>query len=257
MTTVKSADTTQHGGIFFYILLGCALFAALTYAVTQSLRINSGSGGNVSDLEKASLSVSDITQYMESLKMKVAELTVANGIPESSLDFKNNVYTLQNAANNSDNTNATCSDSSCRIFMPYNTSGLLPRIFSDVASTTDQSSATAPKNGHGQITQISIDGVGSSAPDLVFVIYGVTATFCNSYNNRLSIITTYSDTTTLTSIGESSPGSVPASFAGSFNTTNTFATGATIFAGKKTFCAPALPDGNSPRLGIWQVLKIR
>ncbi len=247
----------ERGSIVFYILLGCALFAALTYAVNQTIRVNNGVGGGIGDAEKLSLTATEIKQYMESLKMQVAQMTTGNGISESSLDFRNDVYKLENGNNNTGNVNSNCTDSSCQIFTPYNPNGLRAMIFDNAADTTPQSSATLPKNGHGQVKQISINGVGSSAPDLVFIIHGIKADLCNYYNHQDGITTTYDSSTTLTSIGESGTTSVPAPFTGAFNTSNDFGNGATAFTGKKTFCAPTYVDSANSRLAIWQILKIR
>ena len=243
--------------MFFYILLGCALFAALSYAVTQSIRFIGGTGGAIGEAEKTSLITSDIKQYLEGLKIQVAQLTTGNSISEGTLDFRNDIYKLQDGTDNTGNTNSNCTASSCRIFTPYNTSGITPMVFNDAANKTDQTSSTLPKNGHGQVRQIILNGVGSTAPELVFIIHGVSADFCNSYNKQENITTNYNSSTTLTSIGENSTSSVPAAFSGSFNTSNSFGTGATIFSGKKTFCAPAYTDSATSRLAIWQTLKIR
>lgn len=248
----------EKGSVFIYLLIGIALFAALSYAISQSIRLSSDSGGGViGDAEKATATVLDIQQFLESLKMRVYQINSLNSVSEGQIDFQNDVYLRENNTVNPDNTNAGCSTNECHVFSPYGSEGLIPFIFQSASHTTPQSNAILPKNGHGQVGQIIIDGVGTPSPELVFVIHGIKPTICNLYNQRQGVTTNYDLTTTLTSIGETSPSSAPAVFTGAFNTTNSFGTGATIFAGKKSFCAPAYADTEDSRLAIWHVLKIR
>ena len=189
--------------------------------------------------------------------MRVYIMTEQEGVSEGLLDFRNDVYKLADDTDNTGNNNSSCSVADCRIFAPYSPQGLKPLVFLNVANVPEQSSLTLSKNGHGQVRQIIIDGVGSPDPELVFLIHGVKPDSCNLFNTQVGITTTYTNATTLTSIGESSATSLPVVFAGSFNTTNNFGASATIFSGKKSFCAPALADGSTSRLAIWQVLKSR
>lgn len=248
----------EKGSVFIYLLIGIALFAALSYAISQSIRLSSDSGGGVfGDSEKNTATVLDIQQFLEAVKMRVFQITNSNGVSENMVDFQNDVYLFANDTTNTANINANCVTNDCHVFSPYGSEGLIPFIFQSAADTTPQSTATLPKNGHGQVGQIIIDGVGTPAPELIFVIYGVKPTICNLYNQRQGVTTNYDLATTLTSIGETSPTSAPAAFTGAFNTANSFGAGATIFAGKKSFCAPAYADAEDSRLAIWHVLKIR
>ena len=248
---------TERGSIFFFILIGVALFAALSYAVTQAMRIGTDSKGQaMGTAERDSTHVSDLMQFSEALKMRVFEMTTLNSVPDSKLDFRNDVYVLPSGNDFSANNNSTCGGANdCSVFSPYSSNGLVPMIFPDASNVAQQTAANVPKNGHGRVAEIGISGVGTSAPDLVFIIQGIRPGICNMYNSRQGITTDYDDTTTLASIGEGS-NSKPDNFTG-FTTGNSFGYGATIFEGKKSFCAPAIDDGQPNRLAIWQVLKIR
>ncbi len=248
----------QHGSVFFYILLGIALFATLSYAITQSIRLSGDSGGGVfGDAEKNTATILDIQQFLEAVYMRVYQITNANGISENMIDFKNDVYLLADDSSIADNINAGCAVNECHVFSPYGTDGIIPFIFQSAADLTDQTTATLPKNGHGQVRQIILSGMGTVAPELIFVIHGIKPAICNVYNAKQGITTNYTSATTLTSIGETDPSSVPEAFTGSYNTTNDFGTGATAFVGKKSFCAPAYVDLEENRLAIWHVLKVR
>lgn len=248
----------ERGGIFFYILLGCMLFAVLAYAITQSVRLSdTPEERSFGTSEKLDLYVSDIQQFLESLKMRVFDMETTASIVETELDFKNDVYLLSNGTEITDNVNAACVRNDCHVFAPYNPQGITPLIFLNAADSPDQSNVTLPKNGHGRIRQIAIKGVGSAAPDLVFVIHGIAPHICNRYNEKVGITTTYTSGTTLSALGESSTTSQPDSFTGTYNSTHDFGNSATQFSGKKTFCAPAYGDAENHRLAIWYVLKAR
>lgn len=246
----------EQGSVLIYILLGVALFAALSYAVTQSIRLNE-SATNTSTKEKTSLAYSEIASFLETINQQTVILNTINSIKDTELDYRNNIYKLSNNTANSNNINTNCTVSDCRLFSPYGINGIQPIIFINGIDTATQSNAALPQNGHGQVWQIIMNGVGTTNPDLVFLIHGVTADLCNLYNARNGITTTYTSSTTLTSIGETAASSKPAVFSGTFNTTNQFGEEATSFKGKKSFCAPAYADAETSRLAIWHVIRVR
>ena len=248
---------TERGSVFFFILIGVAMFAALSYAVTQSLRGGTtADGASLGTAERNTTHVTDLMQYLEALKMRVFEMTNVNGIAEGRLDFRNDVYLLAGGAEFTGNNNSSCAGTeNCSVFTPYGTNGLIPMTFPLAAVQTAQTSASALANGHGRVGEVDISGVGTTAPDLVFLIQGIRPEICNLYNNKQGITTAYTDLTTMSSISESA-NAIPDVFAG-FVTPNSFGYGATIFAGRKSFCAPALNDIAPNRLAIWHVLRAR
>jgi len=255
---MKHLIKNENGSVFVFILIGIALFAALSYAVTQSIRVSGDSEGiTTGRADRNSLVIVDLQQFLEAVSMRVTQLTQINSVPEGQLDFRNDIYRTGLNVLLSNNINSTCITSNCRIFSPYAPDGIIPVVIREAASTDDQPAKTLPQNGHATVRQIRIDSVGSSAPELVFIIHAISPQICNLYNAKNGITTNYNSTTTMVSISETSPGSVPENFSGSFNSTRSFGSGATIFKGKKTFCAPAYLDGLSNRLGIWKVVKIR
>ncbi len=104
------------GNVLFLILLAVALFAALSYAVTQSSR---SSGKNISD-EQAKLFASKITQYGTNLKQVVTRLRLTNGCRDTQISFASDSDQDGEWYDTDDeyhNTNAP-SNFSCHVFHP-------------------------------------------------------------------------------------------------------------------------------------------
>lgn len=101
------AGRTQRGNILFLILLAVVLFAALSYAVTQSMRVGGKDGGS----ERAKASASAVLNYMTLIEQTIQRLTLVNGCTLSQISFQNNVDP------NYTNTGAP-SSKKCHIFDP-------------------------------------------------------------------------------------------------------------------------------------------
>ncbi len=103
----QAKTSTSGGNVLFLILIAVALFAALSYAVSQSTR----SGVDTTSKEKNQLLVSRILQYMTSVEQAVTRVRIANGCRDTQLNFANSVvsgYTNPSAPANG----------SCDIFSP-------------------------------------------------------------------------------------------------------------------------------------------
>lgn len=83
------AQKGERGNVLFLILIAVALFAALSYAVTQSTR----SGGGDASKEKSLVSSAALTQYPASIKTAIIRMTVSNGIAPEDLLFDKPPYT--------------------------------------------------------------------------------------------------------------------------------------------------------------------
>src|SRR5690348_16442752 len=84
-TQSACADNRQSesGNVLFLILIAVALFAALSYAVTQSSR--SGSGEATS--EKSLISGAQITQYPAGVRTDIIRMVIDNNISIDQLEF--------------------------------------------------------------------------------------------------------------------------------------------------------------------------
>ena len=72
----------QKGNALFLILIAVALFAALSYAVT-----NSGRGGSGIDREQAELQISQILQYGASIKTAIMRMKITSGCSDTQISF--------------------------------------------------------------------------------------------------------------------------------------------------------------------------
>ncbi len=260
MEIMTSKPDSQSGSAIFIVLIGIMLFAALSYVVSQSLRISGSSSQNM-DTEKMALQMTEMTQFLEAVKVKVNSMVEIDRVDHLTLSFKSDAYQDGTGLALCQNDNPTCSDPSCMVFSPENPHGILPVNFDKFASSATLSVATEPRNGAVTVAQLAIEGVGSPAQDLVLIVNGVSPEFCNYYNQKLGITlpTPLTDITTIGDIGESGNSvgsnwggcSTPAEFDGN----DVFGEENTNFTGRKTFCSPRRPAGVTPTLGIVYVLR--
>lgn len=101
---IKCKRHAQRGNVLFYILIAIALFAALSYAVSQMMR--SGDVNMVSE-QTAKLYASDILSYARSVQKAVRGLRI-DGCDETDISFANS--TLSGYAH------TPAVDDSCKVF---------------------------------------------------------------------------------------------------------------------------------------------
>ncbi|MDB5491296.1 MAG: hypothetical protein JWO78_1145 [Micavibrio sp.] len=83
ITKQQSVRAGESGNVLFLILIAVALFAALSYAVTQSSR----SGGGDANSEKSLVSSSQLTQYPAGVRTAIVRMIVSSGISVEDLLF--------------------------------------------------------------------------------------------------------------------------------------------------------------------------
>jgi len=74
------------GNALFLILIAVALFAALSYALTQS-----GRSGGSADREQASIIAAELFQTSAALQSTLTRIKILNGCSDTQLNFENNV----------------------------------------------------------------------------------------------------------------------------------------------------------------------
>ena len=117
------------GNALFLILIAVALFAALSYAVT-----NSGRGGSGIDRENVELYAAEFVQYGALIRSAVDRMRIINGCRDTEITFEgNNGVSKDGDGNAIDYTNSNApSDKNCHIF-DVNGGGVPPKLMNDKA----------------------------------------------------------------------------------------------------------------------------
>lgn len=175
----------ERGSVFFYILLGIALFSGLTYAVTQSLRVGSGTIESVNK-ESTDLDIVDVMNYFSALDNTVAMLKASGKCPINKVSFENS--TVSGYTNS-----AAPSDKSCHVF---NAAGGGLRWINPPSRILDSSYSSTYAYGKYYITGgIFVTNVGTtcaagSCSELVIAVQGVSKGFCDAINQKFGNGTT-------------------------------------------------------------------
>jgi hypothetical protein len=165
----RAARNGESGNVLFLILIAVALFAALSYAVTQSSRSGGGDAGKETNL----LNSAQITQYPAAIRTSVLRMVIG-GTDVGTLQF-----------------NAP-SDFSLSGFVPtkgvfHPTGGgatyTLPPA--DMITGTNDWDGKWHFNSQFSVPQLGIDGTGGA--DLIAFLPGVTDSICSRINIQLGV----------------------------------------------------------------------
>lgn len=181
----NSHKYAHQGNALFLILIAVALFAALSYAITQSGR----GGGNVNK-ETTLLASSNLMQYMQNIKTGVDRLKVLGCAPaEISFELPDGSYNNTNAPTNN----------TCHVF---HTSGA--GLSYQAPDPTILNSALSAEAGYGDASferNNNIDmGDTSSAYAVELTIPFVSDEICLAINKELHDISTIPENTSDTPI---------------------------------------------------------
>lgn len=165
------------GNALFLILIAVALFAALSYAVTQS-----GRGGAGIDAEQAQIEASQILQYATALKTATDRLKIINGCSKQEFSFENATvpgYTNAGAP----------TDKSCHIF-DQNGGGL---SLADISEKALDSAYSAHSlygypffSSRNHVASVpALTALGQSKHDLVVYFQFIKKEVCQALNNLL------------------------------------------------------------------------
>lgn len=156
----------EKGNVLFLILIAVALFAALSYAVTQSTR----SGSGTADKEKSLLSSSAMTQHPTALRTSLIRM-VLSGVDVTDILF------------NSPANFGSVSDLSEAVFHPTGGGAVFQQAPADIMSGSAQ--GTWFYNANWDIPLIGIDGAGGN--DIIAFLPGITPVVCRSINDEFAI----------------------------------------------------------------------
>lgn len=174
----------ERGNVLFLILIAVALFAALSYAVTQSTR----SGGGDASRETTVVNASQITQYPAAIKTAITRMMLTNSVAADDLKFDAPPFTSL----------TTATLQSQGVFYPGSTSGGgggAPYVQAPSSVMLSNTPGTWYYNGENQVKDIGTYSATTSASnaDVIAFLPGVTLAVCQSIHQRLGISTTIPD----------------------------------------------------------------
>ena len=166
---VKQLKKTERGNVLFLILIAVALFAALSYAVTQSSR----SGGSDASSETAAVNSASLTQYPTGIRTAMLRMSIA-GVPVDTMEFNEPEDFGDCTQPSGGPVGGACvfhpnGGGAVHQYAPQNagvTGGPLPWYYNDNFAITD---------------------VGTSATEMIAFLPDVTEGLCRELNRRYSI----------------------------------------------------------------------
>ncbi len=173
----------ERGNVLFLILIAVALFAALSYAVTQSTR----SGGGSTEREQALLGSSTMTQYPTALRTSVIRM-ILGGVGVEQIFFN-------------PPSDFTGQPTDQLVFHPAGGGATFQQSAADVMVGSSQ--GTWFYNANFEVPEIGItDDAGGSGADLIAFLPGVNAAVCQRVNDELNIDTSGCTTEPVDGVGQ-------------------------------------------------------
>lgn len=171
---------SERGNVLFLILIAVALFAALSYAVTQSTR----SGGGDASKETNLVNAAGITQYPASIKTAITRMIVSNSIDPTTLLFDTP----------STFSSLTTTDLQGRAVF-YPTGGGATYVEAPSSVMQSNTAGTWTFNGENQIENIGTSDATTTVDnaDVIAFLPNVKKAVCDSIHTKLGISTTAAD----------------------------------------------------------------
>jgi hypothetical protein len=189
---------SEKGNVLFLILIAVALFAALSYAVTQSTRSGGGSGDN----ETALINSAQITQYPASVRTAVVRMIIG-GTDYANLEF------------NAPSAYSDLTGTAVGVFHPQGGGATYVQAPASLMATG--SPGTWHFNGEFEVVDVGTSTAADSAGNEVMAFLpGITQTLCNRINQELGIsgdVNTAADVSTefeTDMVNDGTPYSLPA-----------------------------------------------
>lgn len=182
MHRTSRAGRTQRGNILFLILLAVVLFAALSYAVTQSMRGGGKDGGS----ESADLAAAEILQWFAAVDTAVMRMHVVGGIAYEDMSFAYNSLSSSGGALSGYSHSTRCTSNRCRVFLPEG-GGVPPPIFTEHGAQGTALNGFVAEGYMYQLTTMPWPGAGTDLNDIVMPFNFMKAEICDAINKRIGI----------------------------------------------------------------------
>ncbi len=169
---------SQNGNVLFLILIAVVLFAALSYAVSLTMR---GTGGNATQ-ESAQVSAARLLNYAGSLQAGVMRLMTINGVGITDLNFSNDIW---KNSNGTPVMGAMGNPQNPKLYVFHPGGGnLAAQTFADISSCP----CGDPLPGHSRLSWVNVEGNGTNTADPMLFIYSITDDVCQALNKQLGIV---------------------------------------------------------------------
>ena len=172
------------GNALFLILIAVALFAALSYAVT-----NSGRGGGGVDREQAEIEVAQLLQYFAALDTAIMRMKLVGGVSDEELSFANDVWRLEDGTTITmpAGHNPNCTSNACEVFHPEG-GGMIPYLVPEsMDAWYDNGSNGQNFARHGKVQLIGVTNLGTSFPDLAINYAYLQPIHCDILNKKFGV----------------------------------------------------------------------
>lgn len=168
-TKTNTLRQGEKGNVLFLILIAVALFAALSYAVTQSTRSGSGDASGETNL----INSAQLAQYPAGVRTSVVRMIIAGTSVEQ---------LLFNAPANF----ADASDQSFLVFHPSGGGAVFQKAPNEVMASGNQADWIFTSDY--EIEEIGTTGVASPVGnDVIAILPGVAQNVCRKINDELGI----------------------------------------------------------------------
>lgn len=154
--------SNQSGNVLFLILIAVALFAALSYAVTQSSR-----GGGNADNEISLINSATLIQYAGQIEQSIQRLRLINGCSEADITFHDSRW------GHAHYQHTPASSDECNVFHTDGGGVTFPTDVSDVAGL--------PWEFEGG------NDLGDGVNRLMMLLPGISLGMCNTINDQLGL----------------------------------------------------------------------
>lgn len=170
MSNIQTQRRSEKGNVLFLILIAVALFAALSYVVTQSTR----SGGGSTEREKNILSSAQMTQYPTALRTSIIRMVLA-GVAIENVKF-----------DAPGDAGFTSQSTSQLVFHPQGGGATYQEAPTEL-SASGNTQLSWRYNADVEVPGIGIDGSGGN--DVIAFLPGVSDGVCRQVNEELGIDT--------------------------------------------------------------------
>jgi hypothetical protein len=170
------------GNVLFLVLIAVALFAGLSYVVTQSSR--SGAGNITS--EKAQLEISNLLNYVTAVQTGLLKLEFAQDVSAGEIYLNNDIYT-RNDGSPLPAVMGTPPDPGRYLFHPSG-GGVIAQAFPQIAADCPSCPGGYVKPGDMLIVWIRPQWIGDPAMnDVAITFFGVREDVCRLINKKVGI----------------------------------------------------------------------